>query len=74
MYGAEALDEETLLNVAASFLKIPLSIAICAKNLANFTAAPNMLYDGKNICVTGKIIDYKGKAGIIATRLSDLQI
>ncbi len=38
---------------------------ILAKDQANFKGSIEGFFDDKNICVTGKVIEYNGKAEII---------
>ncbi|HMI62292.1 MAG TPA: S1/P1 nuclease [Puia sp.] len=62
VYGYKALDGLTLLNLGASYPDQLMTVVL--KGAAKESAAS---IDGKTICVTGKIILYKGKPEIIVT-------
>jgi hypothetical protein len=62
VYGYKALDGLTLVNLGASFPDQLMTVVL--KGAAKDLAAS---IDGKTICVTGKIILYKGKPEIIVT-------
>ena len=44
-----------------------LTIVIKGDDRKKFTEAPETAFKGKKVCVTGQIIDYKGKPEIIVT-------
>jgi hypothetical protein len=67
VYGYKALDVLTLVNLGASFPDQLMTVVL--KGAAKDAAAS---IDGKTICVTGKIILYKGKPEIIVTDLNQL--
>jgi DNA/RNA endonuclease YhcR with UshA esterase domain len=67
VYGIKAFDKVTLLNVGAAFPKSPLTIAISATDIANFET-PLEKYNGQQICVTGKVLEFKGKPEIVVTK------
>lgn len=67
VYGVKSLDKLTFINVGAAYPKSPLTLVIFAKDLPNFKTSPETLYSNKQICVTGKLEDYKGKAEIVIT-------
>jgi hypothetical protein len=62
VYGYKALDGLTLVNLGASYPDQLMTVVL--KGAAKEAAAS---IDGKPICVTGKIILYKGKPEIIVT-------
>ncbi len=62
VYGYKALDGLTLVNMGAAYPDQLITIVL--KGAAKDAAAS---IDGKTICVTGKIILYKGKPEIIVT-------
>lgn len=39
-----------------------------------FPGKPEKDYANKNVCVTGKLIDYKGKPEIVATKPAEIKI
>ena len=57
----------TLLNAGAKYPDAPLTIVIFGESRAAFKNKPEDYYPDKNICVTGKIVIYKGKPEIIVT-------
>jgi hypothetical protein len=62
IYGYKALDGLTLVNMGASYPDQLMTVVL--KGVAKDAAAS---IDGKTVCVTGKIILYKGKPEIIVT-------
>ena len=62
----------TLLNAGAKYPDAPLTIVIFGENRTAFKNKPEEYYPDKNVCVTGKIVIYKGKPEIILT--SEAQI
>ena len=55
----------TLLNAGAKYPDAPLTIVIFGENRAAFKNKPEEFYPDKNICVTGRIVIYRGKPEII---------
>ena len=72
VYGVKSLDKLSFINLGAAYPKSPLTIVIFTKDLANFKATPESLYANKNICVTGKLEDFKGKPQIVITRPEEI--
>ena len=64
----------TLLNAGAKYPDAPLTIVIFGDSRAAFKNKPEEFYPDKNICVTGKIIIYKGKPEIIITEEKQLVV
>jgi len=64
----------TQITVGEKFPNNPLTIIIFAKNYPNFSQTPEVLYKEKNICVTGKIETFRGKAQIIVEEESDVKV
>lgn len=62
VYGSKAFSGMTLLNLGASY---PNQLLTGVLKGAALTAYPNL--DGQTICVTGKIVEYKGKPEIVVT-------
>lgn len=54
----------TLLNVGAKYPNALLTILIKPENRAAFTNKPEEFYINKEVCITGKIILFKGKPEI----------
>jgi DNA/RNA endonuclease YhcR with UshA esterase domain len=51
-----------------------LTVVIKGEDKSKFNAKPEEYYKGKDVCVTGKLIDYKGKPEIIVTSPDDLKL
>lgn len=64
----------TLLNAGAKYPDAPMTIVIFGENRANFKNKPEEYYPDKNICVTGRIVMYKGKPEIIITREEQIKV
>ena len=62
IYGHKDMGEMTLVNLGNSYPNHLLTVVLKGEALATFKKI-----DGKEVCVTGKIIDYKGKPEIIVT-------
>ena len=62
----------TQINIGGRFPNTPLTIVIFGKSYANFKGNPEDLFKDKNICVKGKIEEYKGKAQIIIEDPKDI--
>jgi micrococcal nuclease len=72
VYGVKELDKVTLINLGAKYPASPLTIAVFEKDRAAFTSLTS--FNGKEICVTGKIIEYKGKPEIIVSKQEQITI
>jgi micrococcal nuclease len=64
--------QPTLLNMGGVAPNNKLTIVINPEDRKNFTAKPEDTYAGKHVCVTGKLLDYKGKPEIIVTRPEEI--
>ena len=64
----------TLLNAGAKYPDAPLTVVIFGESRANFKNKPEEYYTDKNVCVTGKIIIYKGKPEIILTKEEQITV
>ena len=73
-YFENSKNAPTLLNAGASYPDAPLTILVFGENRGNFKNKPEAYYTGKNICVTGRIVFYKGKPEIIITREEEISI
>lgn len=72
VFGIKSMPTVTQINLVANYPNSPLTIVIFAKNYKNFAAPLEELYKNKNICVQGKIEEYKGKAQIIIEKPEDI--
>ncbi len=76
VYGSKVIESNgmTLLHLGAEYPNSPLTIVIYSDSLGNFDNKPADYYKGKNICVGGKIIMYKGKPEIIVSKASEIEV
>jgi DNA/RNA endonuclease YhcR with UshA esterase domain len=74
VFGVKATETITFINVGAAYPNSPLTVVIFAKNLANFKDTPSSMYENKKICVTGVLIQYKGKTEIEVTKPEEIII
>jgi hypothetical protein len=74
VYGVKATGKVTFINVGARFPNSPLTLVIFEKDRANFKGSLEDLYADKNICVRGKVVEYKGKAEIIITQPEEITV
>ena len=73
VYGVKELPNINFINLGARFPDNPLTIVVFPDDKRNFKQGLG-LYDGKNICVTGTIKEYKDKPEIIITKAQDISI
>lgn len=73
-YFENSNNTPTLLNAGDKYPNAPLTIVIFGANRAAFKNKPEEYYPGKDICVTGKIVMYKGKPEIILTDESQIVV
>jgi len=78
VYGGKFLDKSngtpTLLNLGADFPNSPLTVMIWGADRKHFTNKPEEYYKGKQVCVTGKVVMYKGKPEIIITKENEIVV
>ncbi|MFL9482698.1 hypothetical protein ACI6Q2_07945 [Chitinophagaceae bacterium LWZ2-11] len=73
-YLESANKTPTFLNVGAKYPASPLTVVIWGDDRKNFKDAPEKLYANKNICITGEVKEFKGKAEIIVTKPEDITV
>jgi micrococcal nuclease len=56
----------TFLNLGRPYPDQDLTVVIWGADRGGFSAAPEQMYEGERICVTGRIEDYRGRPEIIA--------
>lgn len=64
----------TLLDVGGFHPNELLTLVIKGEDKKKFKSAPDELYKGKNVCITGKIIDFKGKPEIMITDPEQIKV
>ena len=57
----------TLLNAGAKYPDAPLTLVVFGENRVAFKNNPEEYYTDKTICITGKIVMFRGKPEIILT-------
>jgi len=57
----------TLIDVGGSHPNELLTLVIKGDDRKKFTSPPEEAFKGKKVCITGQIIDYKGKPEIVIT-------
>ncbi|MEP6514302.1 MAG: hypothetical protein ABJA79_10550 [Parafilimonas sp.] len=73
VYGVKSLEKVTFINLGASYPHSPLIIVIFAKDIGNFKEPIERLYDNKEICITGILKEYKGKAEIVVSKPDEIK-
>ena len=74
VFGIKATDKVVLINLGAAYPASPLTIAILAKDFANFTTPPAEFYKNKKLCVTGIVELFKNKAQIVITKPEEISL
>lgn len=78
VYGIKFLDkakgEPTFLNVGAAYPNSPFTVVIFGETRKLLSDTPDKLYNGKSICVTGIVKEYKGKAEIVVSKPEEIKI
>jgi len=64
----------TLLNLGGVYPNQKYTIMIRGNDRSKFTVAPETAYQDKQICVTGTVIDYKGKPEIIVSDPAQIKL
>jgi micrococcal nuclease len=71
VYGARYFengkDQPTLLNMGDTYPNNPFTFVIYGENRTKFSYKPEEFLVNKEVCVTGDVIDYRGKPQIIVT-------
>lgn len=65
VYSTKALDKINLINLGGAFPKELITIVINKEDQSKFPSEPASMYLGNNICVTGIVTEFKGKAQIV---------
>ena len=72
-YGARSLDDPTFINIDKPYSTQIFKIVIWGKERSKF-GNPDLDYQGKRICVTGEITEFKRIPQIVATDPSQIRI
>ncbi|PZF74579.1 S1/P1 nuclease [Taibaiella soli] len=72
VFGGKFLEKSngtpTLLNIGAAYPNSRFTVVIFGSDRGLFSYKPEEYLDGKNICITGKVKEYKGKAEIVVSK------
>lgn len=74
VYGIKETDNVTFINVGDRYPNSPLTVVIFKKDRNKFQGSMEELFADKNICITGEVVAYKGKAEIIIIDPKDVII
>jgi micrococcal nuclease len=76
VYSTKLIDGSnmTLLNLGAVYPNQLLTVMIKGRDRSKFKDAPETYFKGKNMCVTGKVVDYKGKPEIVISDPSEMKL
>lgn len=73
-YSYRSNGKPTFLNIDKAYPNNEFMIVIWGNNRYKFKPVPEKKYLKKNICVTGRIIMYKGTAEIVVTSPNQIEI
>ena len=71
-YAKSSRGKPTFLNLDQPYPNHIFTILIWGENRGKFSTPPEILYDGKSVCVSGTISTYKGKAEIVVVEPSQI--
>ena len=64
----------TYLNLGAAYPDQKLTLVIFQKDKPNFPSSPEEYYNLQEVCVTGKLKEYKGKSEMILSTQTEIRI
>jgi hypothetical protein len=67
VYGSSHTSDGTLLYLGEEYPKQVLTLIIKTSDLAKFKGRPDVDFKGKDICITGVVVNDKGKPEIVVT-------
>lgn len=73
-YLEQSKGKPTFLNLGAAFPNHTLTVVIWNDLRKKFEKAPEVLFNDKLICVTGRVELYKGKVQIVVRRREDVRV
>jgi hypothetical protein len=73
-YFEQSSGQPTFINVGAPYPNSPFTVVIFGTNRSAFSYTPEEFLNNKEICVTGMVKEFKGKAEIIASKESQIQV
>ena len=73
VYGVKELSNINFINLGEQYPDNPLTIVVFSADKGNFNQGL-LIYNGKKVCVTGTIKEYKGKAEIVMSNPEEISI
>lgn len=73
VYGVKELSNINFINLGAQYPDNPLTVVVFSADKGNFKQRLQ-IYNGKNICVTGTVKEYKGKPEIVISNPEEISI
>jgi micrococcal nuclease len=73
-YAARSRGRPTFLNLDHPYPDHVFTIVIWGESRSNFPEPPETAYEGKTICVTGRIGQYRGKPQIVVTEPGAIRV
>jgi DNA/RNA endonuclease YhcR with UshA esterase domain len=64
----------TLLNLGGNYPNQTVTIMIKGEDRSKFKEQPEVYYKGRTVCVSGTVIEYKGKPEIVVTGPASLKL
>jgi micrococcal nuclease len=76
VYGGKFLSNAgiTLIDIGGSHPNEALTLLIKGDDRKKFKTPPEELFKDKKVCITGTVIDYKGKPEIVITEAEQIKI
>jgi len=74
VYSIKFLPHLTFVNVGGDYPNQKITLVFYKHDLYLLNIEPDKLYQGKRICVKGKVIQYEGKPQIVIKSLKQIQI
>jgi hypothetical protein len=72
--GKESDAEPIFIKMGGSFPRHNVTVRISAEDRKNFTENPETVYAQKDVCITGRVINIKGKLYIVISKPTEIQI
>jgi hypothetical protein len=66
--------QPTFLNLGADYPNNLLTVVIFGEDRGKFSGFPEILFADKNICVTGRLQDYKGRPEIVVSNPDQIKM
>lgn len=78
VYGTRYLEQSekqpTFLNIGATYPNSLLTVVIFGESRKSFNNAPEKMYADKNVCIIGRLSEFKGKAEIVVYDSEQIKI